>query len=128
MGKEAQMSSGNEPGANTTGWPFSRPAHALSHEEVVRELTCDGKNGLSKTEAPSRLQRCGRNELGQAPGVQPVKIFIRQIANAMTMVCFLYSPRPSVTHSDRAARAGISEPTLTCWCYRPLGSYSGYGC
>ncbi|KAK3935177.1 sodium transport ATPase [Diplogelasinospora grovesii] len=69
--------------------PMSRPAHALTHEQVAQELGADILTGLSKEEATRRLEEYGRNDLGEADGVQPFKIIIAQIANAMTLVLIL---------------------------------------
>jgi len=66
--------------------PLSRPAHALSYSSVIEEIKANAKDGLTDTEAKARLESHGRNELGDADGVQPVKILIGQIANAMTLV------------------------------------------
>lgn len=66
--------------------PISAPAHALNIEQVVKELKADIEVGLSDEEARTRLEEYGRNELGEEKGVQPVKIFIGQIANALTLV------------------------------------------
>lgn len=66
--------------------PISAPAHALNIEQVVKELKADVEVGLSDEEARTRLEEYGRNELGEEKGVQPVKIFIGQIANALTLV------------------------------------------
>jgi magnesium-transporting ATPase (P-type) len=66
--------------------PLSGPAHALSHRAVAEELGADTANGLSAVEAKSRLERYGRNELDDGPGVQPFKILIHQVANAMMLV------------------------------------------
>ncbi|EMD00620.1 hypothetical protein BAUCODRAFT_81255 [Baudoinia panamericana UAMH 10762] len=49
----------------------------------------DGEDGLTTQEASRRLEEYGRNELGDAGGVNPGKILIRQIANAMTLVLIL---------------------------------------
>lgn len=66
--------------------PLSRPAHALSHQQVAHELDADILSGLTAAEAQSRIKEYGRNELGEGEGVQPLKIVIAQVANAMTMV------------------------------------------
>jgi magnesium-transporting ATPase (P-type) len=65
---------------------MSAPAHALTPEQVIAELHTDPLNGLSPEEAELRLDVFGNNELGEVEGVQPVKIIIAQIANAMTLV------------------------------------------
>ncbi|KAK8036541.1 potassium/sodium efflux P-type ATPase [Apiospora marii] len=69
--------------------PLSRPAHALSWENVASELETDGLDGLGAEEAECRKAKFGPNELGDAEGVQPLKIIIAQIANAMTLVLIL---------------------------------------
>lgn len=66
--------------------PLSKPAHALSFDLVRQELASDTNNGLSTNEAQSRLGQHGRNELEDGPGVQPLKILLAQVANAMMLV------------------------------------------
>lgn len=66
--------------------PLSKPAHALSSTSVIEETNANADDGLTDGEAKSRLATYGRNELGEGDGVQPLKIFIGQVANAMTLV------------------------------------------
>lgn len=66
--------------------PLSRPAHALTYQKLAEELSADPLNGLSVDDAKRRLEEFGNNDLGEAEGVQPIKIIIAQIANAMTLV------------------------------------------
>jgi P-type Na+/K+ transporter len=66
--------------------PLSRPAHALAYHSVIEEIKADAQDGLTTTEAKSRLEEYGRNEFGDSGGVQPAKILLRQVANAMTLV------------------------------------------
>lgn len=66
--------------------PLSRPAHALAYISVIEEIQADAENGLSSVEAKSRLEEYGPNEFGDTGGVQPAKILLRQVANAMTLV------------------------------------------
>ena len=68
--------------------PLSRPAHALTFETVLDELQGDTNAGLTPAEAKERLQTYGSNDLGDGAGVQPAKILLRQVANAMTLVTF----------------------------------------
>lgn len=68
--------------------PLTKPAHALSHKDVISELNTDSDRGLSASEARSRLEEYGSNELGDGPGIQPLKILLRQVANAMMLVCW----------------------------------------
>ncbi|KAF3071753.1 Sodium transport ATPase 2 [Trichoderma lentiforme] len=69
--------------------PMSKPAHALSIQQVVDELGANILDGLPEAEANTRLQKYGKNDLGEAEGAQPIKIIIAQIANAMTLVLIL---------------------------------------
>ncbi|KAK4150453.1 hypothetical protein C8A00DRAFT_36950 [Chaetomidium leptoderma] len=69
--------------------PLSRPAHALTREQLAAELDVDNLSGLTAQEAKTRLDKYGRNDLGEEEGVQPLKIVVAQIANAMTMVLIL---------------------------------------
>lgn len=71
---------------NTDGSILSLPAHALSYEAVSEQIGADTENGLSANEATSRLEKYGRNELDDGPGVQPLRILIHQVANAMILV------------------------------------------
>jgi magnesium-transporting ATPase (P-type) len=72
--------------------PLSRPPHALEFEVVLKELSVDPCSGLLEDEASRRLIEYGPNELQQKKGVQPVKIFLEQIFNAMTLVSFIDLP------------------------------------
>lgn len=69
--------------------PMSKPAHALERHVLIQELGADAENGFSKATAAEKLQEFGRNELDDGPGVQPIKILIRQIANAMMLVLIM---------------------------------------
>lgn len=52
--------------------PISKPAHALT-----------------ESEAKQRLEEFGNNELDNGPGVNPTKIILKQIANAMMLVLLM---------------------------------------
>ncbi|KAF2768806.1 Na(+)/Li(+)-exporting P-type ATPase [Teratosphaeria nubilosa] len=69
--------------------PLTQLAHSLPWNVVAQELQADTDDGLKTLEAKARLEKYGRNELGDGSGVNPVKIFIRQVANAMTLVLVL---------------------------------------
>lgn len=66
--------------------PMSQPAHALTFDQVVEQLTSDADYGLAAAEAKRRLDEYGRNELGDSEGVSLLKIMVAQVANAMTLV------------------------------------------
>lgn len=82
------MSQGSGP------FQLSRPAHALPYTSVIEEIKADAEDGLTDDEARLRLEQHGRNELGDSDGVQPLKILIGQVANAMTLV---HHTRPLLT-------------------------------
>ncbi|KAL8984371.1 MAG: hypothetical protein Q9177_004717 [Variospora cf. flavescens] len=69
--------------------PLSLPAHALPYHAVSEELGANVQDGLTAADAKSRLEEYGRNELDDGPGVQPAKILVRQIANAMMLVLIM---------------------------------------
>ncbi|KAF5021603.1 hypothetical protein F66182_6350 [Fusarium sp. NRRL 66182] len=65
--------------------PMTAPAHSLSFEQVAEQLQANLDDGLTEKQAKTRLEQYGRNEFGEQEGVQPIKIFIGQIANALTL-------------------------------------------
>ncbi|RYP47561.1 hypothetical protein DL768_006406 [Monosporascus sp. mg162] len=69
--------------------PLTKPAHALDRDDLVQQLDADIENGLTAVDAKQRLEQYGRNELDDGPGVQPIKILIRQVANAMMLVLIM---------------------------------------
>lgn len=77
--------------------PISAPAHTLAFADVVQQLKSSAEDGLTPDEAKKRLEQYGKNELDNGPGVNPVKILIRQIANAMMLVS---APVPRCTKSN----------------------------
>lgn len=72
--------------------PISAPPHTLPVSKVIEELHTSGNEGLTAAEAKERLEVYGRNEFGEEQGVQPFRIIMGQLANAMTLVsCILFS-------------------------------------
>ncbi|KAJ5692646.1 hypothetical protein N7462_002069 [Penicillium macrosclerotiorum] len=71
------------------GSPLSQPAHTLTWEAVIKELSTELDEGLAPDEASRRLQRYGPNKLDEGEGVSVVKILVRQVANAMMLVLIL---------------------------------------
>ena len=69
--------------------PLTKPAHALIRDDLVQQLSADINNGLSDSQAKQVLQELGKNELDDGPGVQPLKILLRQVANAMMLVLIM---------------------------------------
>lgn len=66
--------------------PLSLPAHSLTLTQAADELKADVASGLSSSDAKTRLEEYGPNDLGQGEGVSPVRILVAQVANAMTLV------------------------------------------
>jgi Na+-exporting ATPase len=66
--------------------PLTAPAHSLPFTQVAEQLEGNLDDGLTAEEAKKRLEEYGNNDLGEQKGVQPVKILIGQIANALTLV------------------------------------------
>ncbi|PKS04934.1 hypothetical protein jhhlp_008300 [Lomentospora prolificans] len=89
MGKQKANMPGEGHVSGQSNKPMSLPAHALTYRQVEEELKSNALSGLSADEAASRLTTFGSNDLGDAEGVQPIRIIIAQVANAMTMVLIL---------------------------------------
>jgi len=64
-------------------------AHRYDGESVVAALESHSENGLSASEAKSRHQQYGSNELQSSEGVSALRILINQVANAMTLVLII---------------------------------------
>ena len=66
--------------------PLSGLPHTLTIDQIASEIGANLIDGLTTAEVQARLNTYGPNELDDGPGVSPVKILIRQVANAMTLV------------------------------------------
>ncbi|UNI17956.1 hypothetical protein JDV02_004260 [Purpureocillium takamizusanense] len=86
LGKSATPEKAVAPSGNDI---LSRAAHALTAQDVVRELHTDEKNGLTQEEAAERLTRYGPNEFGEETPIRLLKILFAQLFNAMTLVLAL---------------------------------------
>ncbi|KAL2818686.1 hypothetical protein BJX63DRAFT_429186 [Aspergillus granulosus] len=69
--------------------PLTRPAHALTWEDVAQELGANPQQGLSSSEAQGRFNQYGPNDIGNASSTEPLQILIKQIANAMTLILIM---------------------------------------
>ncbi|KAG8898560.1 Na+ ATPase [Tulasnella sp. 403] len=67
---------------------LSRPPNLLTPHQVARELNTNPE-GLSDSEAAARVEQYGRNELDGGGGRGTLRIFIKQIVNAMMLVLIL---------------------------------------
>ncbi|KAI6802969.1 Na(+)/Li(+)-exporting P-type ATPase [Hortaea werneckii] len=88
MGKEPEAGLENHVSGQSNK-PLSAPPHSLPWKTVAEELKTDTDVGLTGNETKSRLEEYGKNELGETGGVNPGKILLRQIANAMTLVLIM---------------------------------------
>ncbi|KAF2871188.1 hypothetical protein BDV95DRAFT_573468 [Massariosphaeria phaeospora] len=61
-------------------------AHTLTAAQVAQELGVDVENGLTSTEAESRLQHYGPNKVKGAEGLSLWEILLRQVSNSLTLV------------------------------------------
>ncbi|KAL4804215.1 hypothetical protein BDV18DRAFT_142725 [Aspergillus unguis] len=83
--KNKTEAEGSQPGHAS----LSQPAYCLPFETVLTELGTRFDEGLTKDEAACRLQQYGPNQLDEGEGVSVLKIFVRQVANAMMLVLIL---------------------------------------
>ncbi|RXW14101.1 hypothetical protein EST38_g11756 [Candolleomyces aberdarensis] len=63
-------------------------SHTLTVKEIAEQLGTSQGDGLSKNEAVRRLETCGENLLEGGDSVSAWKVFIKQLANALTVVLF----------------------------------------
>lgn len=77
---------GKKKGDGEVKEPLETPAHSLPFDEVIKLLNTDPDQGLNKGEAEKRNGVYGDNALEEGPGVQPMKILVHQVANALTLV------------------------------------------
>ncbi|SPO34723.1 related to Ca2+-transporting ATPase [Pseudozyma flocculosa] len=70
-------------GAGPTG--LHQP-HSLKPDEVLAQFQSNITTGLSESEAAARLEKHGANQLKERSSVSAWTIFLRQVANALTIV------------------------------------------
>lgn len=87
------------------------PAHTLPFEDVLQKLAVQQDSGLSDNDVKTRKDMYGANQLDEGPGVQPFRILVHQVANALTLVSI--SLKLSVSRSLTDCFAGLDH---------------GYGC
>lgn len=78
-----------QPGGGISGLAIPHPAHTLTVAEVLKHIPTNPDTGLDTTDANQRLSQHGLNELEPGAGVQPLRIFIEQVFNAMTLILLL---------------------------------------
>lgn len=65
------------------------PAHTQSFKDVLQKLSVNQESGLSDDEVNKRRDLYGPNQLDEGPGVQPFRILVHQVANALTLVLIM---------------------------------------
>ncbi|KAJ5428094.1 ATPase P-type K/Mg/Cd/Cu/Zn/Na/Ca/Na/H-transporter [Penicillium cf. griseofulvum] len=66
-----------------------RNAHLIEPSKLASLLQTDLRNGLTSTEAASRLQRDGPNTVREVEGVSVWGILLRQVSNSLTLVLLI---------------------------------------
>ncbi|EEB97236.1 hypothetical protein MPER_03488, partial [Moniliophthora perniciosa FA553] len=61
-------------------------AYVLEASTILQKLRANANDGLSEEDATQRLEEYGDNILQGEGGVSAVKVLIRQMANALTLV------------------------------------------
>ncbi|KAG8697213.1 hypothetical protein FRC09_008007 [Ceratobasidium sp. 395] len=77
---------GKQPQPQPTQIPLSERAHLLDAVAIIRKLRSNEHDGLTDEEAERRLDEYGENALEDEGGVSALKVLIRQMANALTLV------------------------------------------
>jgi magnesium-transporting ATPase (P-type) len=85
---------GKQKGDGEVKEALETPAHSLSFEEVLKLLNTNPNQGLNQSEVEKRHGVYGENVLEEGPGVQPMKILVHQVANALTLVSLMGSTEP----------------------------------
>ena len=65
---------------------LNQPAYRLRPDEIAKHLDTNMERGLSKQEAKRRHEVVGNNSLEGGEGVSIVRVLVRQVANALTLV------------------------------------------
>ncbi|OJJ30141.1 hypothetical protein ASPWEDRAFT_62805 [Aspergillus wentii DTO 134E9] len=76
------------PDTGSGGSPLHQPAHTLTFETVVKQLSTQIDDGLAPEEASRRLQQYGPNKLDEGEGVSVLKILVRQVLILAMAVSF----------------------------------------
>lgn len=77
------------PSEGPSPYTLPYPAHTILSISVLNHLSTTPETGLTSASAFHRLTQHGPNELSQGTGVHPLRIFIEQIFNAITLVLLL---------------------------------------
>ena len=76
-------------------YALEAPAHTVPFEDILQNLQVDQESGLTSEEANARKNTHRPNQLDEGPGVQPWRILVHQVANALTLVSSLNLPEKS---------------------------------
>ena len=69
--------------------PWPKPVHALSSEQVLQHLQCDGSVGITEAEAEHRRLAVGPNALAAAPPRPLFLRFLQQFDNPLQLMLLL---------------------------------------
>jgi Na+-exporting ATPase len=73
---------------------FDRHPFLLAPSDVAASLKTDVDKGLSSAQVAQLQQEYPRNELDVGGAIPWYTIFIKQLFNAMILVCFIILPHP----------------------------------
>ncbi|KAJ4349576.1 P-type ATPase [Didymosphaeria variabile] len=80
---------GKEKAQGPLEYDLEAPAHTLPFDDVLRKMAVNQESGLSDSEVKKRKDMYGLNQLDEGPGVQPFRILVHQVANALTLVLIM---------------------------------------
>ncbi|KAF1974106.1 potassium/sodium eff [Bimuria novae-zelandiae CBS 107.79] len=80
---------GKEKAQGPVQYGLESPAHSLPFEDVLQHYGVAQDTGLNDGEVKKRKDMYGLNQLDEGPGVQPFRILVHQIANALTLVLII---------------------------------------
>lgn len=67
----------------TTAPTFSKPPYQLSWQQVADELGTNIEKGLTQQQVDENFAKYGENKLDGDGAISPLKILVKQVANAM---------------------------------------------
>lgn len=88
---------GNKKATCPLQYDLEAPAHTLPFEDVLQKLEVQPDSGLSDSHVKTRKDMYGPNQLDEGPGVQPFRILVHQVANALTLVSLLLATKPNIS-------------------------------
>ncbi|XHH09679.1 MAG: cation-translocating P-type ATPase [Candidatus Bathyarchaeia archaeon] len=68
---------------------YTKPMHALTVEEALKELQVKENEGITLQEAQTRLTQYGPNELKKEKGKSPIKLFLSQFTDILMIILLI---------------------------------------